>query len=306
MKNGNSSGRRSLADRRNQSAGGSRPNFVSYHASRQAAQPNQASSGRQPTSTTTRALPVLKKTRPLHAALLIIGLVVVLYNLTLSTSPRFIMTNPSGVPMLRTTQTYQEAAGTILGDSIANTNKLTVNPATVAQKLQARFPELETVEVVLPFAGRQPIVEAVTSRPALRLVSSGQTYLVNNKGRVVINAAQATNTRALAIPTIQDQADLDIRVGEGVLSGQDVTFITTIVKQFQARKITIASLELPALASELHVRVSGQPYFIKFNLLTNPRIAAGQYFALSDKLQKDGVVPKEYVDSRVEEKVYYK
>lgn len=282
----------------------SRPNFISYHASRQNAAPSPVTS--RQAMPEQRATKLVVRSNPLRLALVVVVLLVVLYSFTLSSSPAFILTNPSGVPMLRSKQTYQEAAASILGGSLSNMTKITINTDKIAREMQAKFPELETVEVVLPFAGRTPTVEAVTTRPVLRLVSSNGTYLIDSKGRAIIDAKDALHAKELAIPAVEDRADLKITEGQGVLSTQDVTFITTIAKQFAARKVSITSMELPPLASELHIRMSGQPYYVKFNMLTNPSVAAGQYFALMTKLQKDGTTPKEYVDSRVEEKVFYK
>ncbi len=283
-----------------------RPNFVSYHASRQNAATTQ-SSKRQATSIARPALHASLKSRPLYVAASVVVCLVLLYSLTLSSNSSFIMTNPSGVPLLRSNEAYQEATNNILSGSIFNRTKLTVDTAKLSKELQAEFPELETVEVVLPFVGRQPIVEAVTARPVLQLATADGAYFVTSKGRAVMRVERATPAaRKLGLPVVQDQADLDVTEGKGVLSSQDVTFITTLVEQFKSRKLTVTAMELPPLASELHVRVSGKPYVIKFSLLTDARVAVGQYFALDAKLVKDSITPKEYIDSRVEGKIYYR
>jgi hypothetical protein len=195
----------------------------------------------------------------------------------------------------------------ILGSSVLNKNKLTIDTAKVSSQIKSAFPELDTVEVVLPFMGRKPVVEVTTGRPALYIRGTDGTFVVNAKGRAVIDTAQLQGSaRNLNIPTVKDLANIDLGSGKAVLTSQDVTFITTLAKQFAAQNISINSIELPPLASELHVRVGGQPYYIKFSLLTDPRIASGQYFALKQKLEADHVTPKEYIDSRVEERVYYK
>lgn len=217
------------------------------------------------------------------------------------------MTNPQGVPLLRSKQEYQQELDRILSSSILNQNKLTINTAKLTDQFATKFPELGYVEIVLPFMGRRPVIEATTSRPALFLSTSTDSYVVDGKGRAVINLKDLPdNAKSMAIPTVKDQADIDVGVGKAVLAKQDVTFITTLYKQFAAKQISVSSIELPPLASELHVRLSGRPYYIKFSLLTDSRIAVGQYLALDQELSNKHITPSEYVDSRVEEKIYYK
>lgn len=217
------------------------------------------------------------------------------------------MTNPQGVPLLRSKQDYQNGLADILGSSLLNQNKLTINTTKLTNELTAKYPELDKIEITLPFMGRRPVVEATTSRPALFLSTSSGSYIVDGKGRAIRDIKDLpADARALAIPTVKDQADIDVSVGKAVLSKQDVTFITTLYQQFTAKQMSISSIELPPLASEIHVRLSGKPYYIKFSLLTDSRIAVGQYLALDQELSAKKITPSEYVDSRVEEKVYYK
>lgn len=298
--------RRTTERRVSQSEGRSRPSFISYHASRQNLATSSTTATRQAVAATGGAQTSVTR-NPLHVALAVLVALVVLYSLTLSSTPEFTVRNPSGLPRLRPIADYENETRAILNESIMNMTKLTLDPAEVAKKVQDRHPELESVEVVLPFFGRTPKVEAVTARPVLQLVTSDDNYLINSKGRAVMRVDQAPKSiKDLNLPLIQDQADLDIAEGKGVLSIQDVKFITTLLQQFKSRELTPTSIELPPLATELHVRVSGKPYYIKFSLLTDARVAAGQYFALDSKLAKDSVMPKEYIDSRIEGKIYYK
>ena len=58
--------------------------------------------------------------------------------------------------------------------------------------------------------------------------------------------------------------------------------------------------------SDLLVEVVGQKYFVKFSLISDHRIAAGQFIAIYNKLRAEQGVVKEYIDARVEEKIFYK
>lgn len=276
--------------------------FVSYHASRQTAEQTVVNKRKSPTKLTNnlrdpKRLPII--------LMLVVAAACILYTTTLTTSSKVVVARPSGVPELRSIDAYTEAADELLGGSILNRNKVTINTTDLQQKLLARFPELDSVNVVLPLMGHRVIVEAVSAKPALRLISNNEVFLISTKGKVMM-PTKDLQSKVVDVPTVTDEAALDLVLGKAALSTQDVTFITTLTKQLASQKITVNSLVLPPLASELHAKVNGAPYYIKFSLLTNPRIAVGQYIALSKNLAKDKVVPKEYVDSRIEEKIYYR
>jgi hypothetical protein len=238
-------------------------------------------------------------------AILLVVLICVAYGTTLSTKPRFSIETPASKP-LRPIAAYEQAGEKIFNESLWSKNKLTINTQKLTDQLQQEFPELSDVSITLPLMGHRPGVVAIAEQPALLLSTRQGMIIIGTSGKALAKVTDLPGAGDLVLPTVQDEADLRIETGKGALSAADVTFITTLVKQFESQKLSISSLTLPALASELHVRIAGAPYYIKFSLLTDSRVAAGQYFALRKRLEAEKVVPKEYVDSRVEERVYYK
>ena len=282
----------------------SKREFFSYHASRQSSDAQQTVA-RQPaklpqgkTSLSWQRVPTL--------LVLVVLLISIIYTTTLSSSPKIIITAGKGERALRSADVYQKTAREILAQSILSKSKLTIDTGKISRQLTEAFPDLKEVEVALPLMGRRPVFKAVPERPAILLASKDGVFVVGASGKVLVKTSEVQGSESLSIPTIRDETNLTITPGKGVLSEQDVTFITTLVKQFEDKKLTITELTLPALASELRVRIGGQPYFIKFSLLTNSRIAFGQFYALKAKLETEGTVPAEYIDSRVEERVYSK
>jgi hypothetical protein len=114
------------------------------------------------------------------------------------------------------------------------------------------------------------------------------------------------NLANLGLLTIADQSELEITPGKGALPARDVAFIQQLIAQFDSKKIAVESLTLPPLARELHVKIKNQPYYVKFNLDADMQQQAGSYFAVIEKLTGEKGIPKEYIDVRVEEKVYYR
>lgn len=284
------------------SAPASKREFFSYHASRQSLEAQQTSA-RQATKIPRDKQALSWQRVP---AFLVLGVLLIslVYTSTLSSNPKFIVTADRGEKALRSADTYQKTATDILNGSILNKSKLTIDSGKISQQLMEAFPDLQEVELALPLMGRRPVLKAVPEQPAILLASRGGVFVVGASGKVLAKTSEVQGSESLSIPSVRDDTNLTITPGKGVLSEQDVTFITTLVKQFEEKKLTITELTLPALASELRVRIDGQSYYIKFSLLTNSRIAFGQFYALKSKLETEGTIPAEYIDSRVEERVY--
>lgn len=278
-----------------------KPNFISYYANRQTSDPVKPKK-QQPRMSTTR------KIKWRHAPYILAGsvlLVCVLYSTFLNSKVRVLTINRE-MNLLREQQVYEAEANDILNSSIWNKNKLTINTVKFEAEMKNRFPELSRAALSLPLLGQRPVVELISEKPVLFLASSNGVYVIDNKGKVNARVNEIKGAGDLNLPTIRDEANIKVEPGKGALSSQDVTFITTVIKQFDHNKTGINSLILPPLASELRIKPEGLNYYVKFSLLTDPRIASGQYFALKKKLESEGISPSEYVDARVEEKVYYK
>lgn len=205
---------------------------------------------------------------------------------------------------LRDLRTYQEAADQLLG-SWLNRNKLTINTDKVAQEMKNRFPELKNVGVSVPLLGKRPVVRLEPARPALVISGNGGLYVVSADGQALTTTNEIPGL-AKTLPVVIDQSGLEIKGGERILPEENVAFITTFIQQLQAKKIKVSTLILPPAPEELDIRIEGQPYLIKTNLSGDARLQAGMYLATKAKLEADKTIPQEVIDTRVEERVYYK
>lgn len=225
------------------------------------------------------------------------------YNLVLSPDVKVVNSTGRNDALPRSEAEYTKAIRASLSSSVLNRTKVTIDTQRVAEAIQAAFPEVKQASVTLPLMGHRPLVELSLRTPAIIVVSTGQDYVVDSDGIVIMKAADYHAGSKQGLPRVEDQSGLAVQVGKGILPQQTVIFITTFVAQLQAKKITVSSLTLPNLPEELQIRVAGQPYYIKTNLLTDPQLTAGQYLAFASK---PSFAPKEYVDVRVEEKVFFK
>ncbi|MCA9329309.1 hypothetical protein KDA11_01570, partial [Candidatus Saccharibacteria bacterium] len=228
-------------------------------------------------------------------------LVALFYATSLRANPKVVIEGGEDFKVLRSVDVYQKSAENILASSFLNKNMLTLQKRVIINDMKAQYPELSSLEVTASFISHRVTIEAISERPAIKLTNHRGSFIVSETGKILMTTDDSLNLPN--IPSVKDEAVISLEVGKNILSQHDVEFITAVSDQFSTKDIAIESMTLPTLASELHVRLSGKPYYIKFNLLTDPRVAVGQYIALMKKLESDGTVPAEYVDSRVEERV---
>jgi hypothetical protein len=247
--------------------------------------------------------------RSLMAAGLLLTAVLVVINLWVSRDPAIIPLAGADTRelFLRPEETYQQAAREIMGASFSNTNKLTFNRAKVAAAMRERFPELQDVSVTLPIIGRQPAVYLQPSRPVLLLkAADGGLYIVYASGRALITASQVSKLEKMGLLLVEDQSGLRVDLGKTVLPSHNVAFITEVAGQLKAKQIAITAIILPASASELHLRIEGKAYLVKFNLRGDAREEAGAFLAVKQHLERAGKTPEQYIDVRVDNKTYYR
>lgn len=238
---------------------------------------------------------------------LLLAVVASLTNLmTLSAHPKVLPLNSNSSPFLRSLDVYESAGGKLLGKSVWNRNKLTVDAGNISQQLVAQFPELADATMTIPLASHRPLIYIKPAAPVLILNARNGSFIVADTGKALLRADSAEELAQYKLPPVNDQSGLKLAVGHQALSGENVKFIQTIKTQLAAKGYTVESMTLPASSSQLEVRLSGQPYTVKFNLHSSKaREQAGTFLATIDYLKKHNQAPGQYVDVRVDGRAYY-
>lgn len=249
----------------------------------------------------------IHRIRPQHVLSVLIILIIFLLAVGLQSNPKVVVVSPAADKfMLQNTAVYQKAAKDIIGSSPLNSNKLTIDTAHISAKLQEQFPELRTVSVSLPFIGRQPTVYVQPAQVKMILATASGQYAVDASGRALRKLAFGVSLpKASAIPVVQDKSGLDIREGDLILPSSSVAFISEVAGQLAAKGVVVESWSLPLGGSELHVKIAGVPYYVKFNLQGSAREQVGAFLATKKHLESTGVTPGQYYDVRVSGRAYY-
>lgn len=282
----------------------------SYHANRSAALEARERTTLAEQEQPRRSKPRLGwgKIQRKHVLSVLVILILFLLSVGLSSSPKIVIIgDASNKFALQDTAVYQQAAHRLLGSSMANNNKLTINTDAVATQLKQQFPEIHAVSISLPFIGRQPTIYIQPATPQLVLATPSGQFIIDSAGRALATADAGTQLPdKRPVPIVTDQSGLTFKKGDIALSSESVAFMTEIAGQLDAKQIKTETWTLPRAASELDVKVSGAPYFIKFNLQGTAKEQVGAFLAARQYLGGQGTTPGEYIDARVPGRVYYK
>lgn len=242
---------------------------------------------------------------PSYLALLAI-VIAMGYSCLLQPNPKIILVNvPDTVH--RDPLAYQEAVQSIWKKSVFSRTKLTVSTAGIRREISSQFGELGNVQIELPLLGRRPTVVLTPAKPALQLVSSNGSFYVDANGKVMARTTDLTQNELKDVPAIYDETGISAEPGKNIIPGPEASFLQRLYAQLQAQNLSVQSITLPPrAANEADVRIAGQPYYVKFSIDSDPRQAVGTYLAAKAKLDSDQAAPSEYIDVRVEEKVFIK
>jgi hypothetical protein len=293
--------------RRSQLNAGQNPGAFSYYAQRSTTRNN---TGREAGRETTAPPTVLKSL--LERGGLLIFIVVIaagsINSLSLTTDPRIVPLTSQGGIFLHDTATYASSTNDILGSTIWNRNKITINTRAVSNQLKSKYPELAEVSITLPLLAHRPVVYIQPTKPVLILSSGGTSYVVGKNGLALLQTNQLPANSRLELPVVDDQTGVKLQTGKQALTRDNVAFIEMVLKQLEAAGIPVAHMALPPGTSEVDVYIKNQPYYGKFSMhasLAEAKQQAGTFIAVQHKLQSKHINPS-YIDVRVLGRAYYK
>lgn len=237
--------------------------------------------------------------------LIILMLVVATYLSTLDGNVKIIIKDDKNTA-LRDSLVYQEAVTKFSNSSIVNRSKILFDNQGLIEHLKKQFPEISAVTVTMPLFARSPEIKIQTTRPSFILTSGQEAYLVGSNGVALINIRDIKDVSNLGLRTVNDESGISITSGKSAMPQEQALFIATVVEQLEKQGMIVDLLTIPNSPYDVHIKIKELNYFVKFNILEAPKQQVGSFIALKNKLDAEKITPKEYIDVRVGERVFYK
>ncbi|HMS23704.1 MAG TPA: hypothetical protein PKB09_02765 [Candidatus Saccharibacteria bacterium] len=239
---------------------------------------------------------------PLYLSVLVI-IASIIYTMSLTTTPEIkIVNSDSLITSENDIEKYKKLASELLSSSIFNRTKITINTDKIQNDLLEVIPEATDIAVALPIISRSPVVYVRIAEPVALLSTGSQKLVLDEKGRAITDSKDDNKSLVL----VKDRSGLPINIGDQAVPTNQIVFINEVKSQLTQKKYEIEYFELSKNANELVVKIKKKDFVLKYNLSGDVRLQSGTAISTIKYLGKNNIIPKKYIDVRVEERAYYK
>jgi len=222
--------------------------------------------------------------------------------LIVSPESKIVVANSGENATIDTTQLYQTEADNLLGSSVLNRFKPTIDTNGIAADLQKQFPELSSVIISIPILGNRPVIYVSPTPATFTLETPRGYYSMDAKGYIL----QKLPNQDTSLILIKDTTNRTPEPGAQYLATSITTFANTVNFELEQGGIgTVDYLDLPVSAPyELVAHLKGKSFYIRFNLRADATQQGGAVIATLKYL--GGKTPSSYIDARTPERIYYR
>ena len=246
----------------------------------------------------------------------ILGAICVLLaaNSTLSNAPTIQLGNKEATAY-RSPEAYKQGIAKLIDESLVNRSKLSFRSVRFEEELQKLFPELTNATAIVPLVGRNLHVELDMVTPLVRVISSQDTRIgvIGQNGRLLLleplSVYQETTFSPEELPSLILQPDLPLTVGQEVLTESEMELFRLLLTEFDGSTDYLplpTQFEYTLTTREIRVRFEGVGYYAKLTPESDVRLQVGALIATLKRLYETNTQPKDYIDARVESRVFVK
>ena len=205
---------------------------------------------------------------------------------------------------------YTNEINSMVDSSIASSSKFLLNSSKLESEIESKFPEVVRSSVVIPLAGRQLQVNLQFAKPMMRLlqIDNQQGIVTENGTLTTVADAEAINEQFADLPSISIPS-INSFEGSQLLTSEEVELLRLLISEFDgssAFRAKLDSAEYDVTKREIRARFDNLTYYAKLTPERSARAQIGSLVAIQKELTEKGTLPKEYIDVRVDDRVYVK
>lgn len=192
-------------------------------------------------------------------------------------------------------QTYMAIDSSVMGKNI-----LFLNTNHVADYISNQNYQFSEVRVERDFiTGLKVIVKE--KQPSIIWQTGASSYVLSDDGRAITDS----HSNYSDLPTIKDSANLPVKLGDKVAPANFVKFVLDMLKGLNDRGIAVVDMEVPETTSEIYARTN-KNYLIKFDTNRDIHSQLSSLDSVIKTISSQNKKPSEYIDLRIEGRVFYK
>jgi len=181
--------------------------------------------------------------------------------------------------------------------NITGNNLILLNTSQIEDQLVNQNYQLFSAKVSKVFPG-QLKVSVKEKQPSIIWKSGEVAYLLSEDGRAIAASGDDHN-----LPVIYDSANLPVKLGEKIVPTSFISFVLDMIKGLQDRGISPVLMEVPDTTSELYIKTN-KNYLLKLDTTRSVASCLSDLDSVLKTLAKQGKKPNEYIDLRIEGKVF--
>lgn len=241
--------------------------------------------------------------------LLLIGLFAIL-RINSGATVYFVGDNPSVDTYLKGKYeaSIVKTASNYVNSSILNQTKVFFNRNNLKNLLMKDYGFIDNINIQTKLFSNNIDIYIFMGNPVIYYSNKNNNYLIDQNGQLENTNYIEPILGQMKLIHVTDQGVIPLKLGEYLLSTQEVTEIEEIYNKLsQDNGYNITNFVLNENGSEIDAYFSKFKYFAKFNLLEGGiNLQIGRFLAIEKYLTANKIIPNSYIDVRVDGRVYYK
>lgn len=238
----------------------------------------------------------------------VLVLIALLINTTLSSSVAVRVEDTASV-IYHETKTYSTEISMLASESIWQRTKMTFRSDSLEKSIRERFPEVDTATVVVPLAGRRLQATLKLSEPLVRyqLPEPAKTGIIGSNGLLLFQADTATVSSRFADLPLLELTDIVVPLGQQALTTDEADLLHLLKQEFDGSdsyRPSVKSIEMSIKKRELIIRFNNTDVYAKMTPEYEAREQVGALVATFKQLDQERKLAADYIDVRVEGRVF--
>lgn len=203
---------------------------------------------------------------------------------------------------------YLQSIEEYIDENIPLRQSWLLDTEALERQLQDKHPEVQSLIVQSRLIHTATVVQIQFRKPAF-VLATGENNLFIDKNGVLFTINHYKNVDINRLPAVENMANGVAQTGDRIVTAsvaQSVAQLYALLPGVYGDGAVVSTVLLPRSAREVYIKMSTQPYIIKFSVERPVSQQIGELRSLLEYMRSTSTNPAEYIDIRIEGKAFYK